>query len=150
MSLVIVPIKQADAKVFIKRHHRHHGTPVGSIFQVACSDGEKIVGVAMVGRPVARGLDDGWTVEVNRLCTDGTKNACSKLYAACRKVSRALGYRKIVTYILASETGTSLKAAGWTMIARTLGGSWDCKSRPRVDKHPTQQKLRWESNILKH
>lgn len=141
--LEIVPIKQSEAKMFIKQNHRHHLPPVGSIFQIACSDGEKIVGVAMVGRPVARGLDDGWTVEVNRLCSDGTKNVCSKLYAACRKAARALGYRKIVTYTLESESGTSLKAAGWKMEAKTLGGSWSCETRPRVDKHPLQQKIRW-------
>ena len=143
MKLEIVPIKQAEAKAFIKQYHRHHRPSIGSIFQVGCSDGEKIVGVAMVGRPVARGLDDGWTVEITRLCTDGAKNACSKLYAACRKIARAMGYRKVVTYILESESGTSLKAAGFKCEARTMGGSWDCKSRPRVDKHPTQRKFRW-------
>ena len=147
MKLEIVPIKQSDAKVFVKRHHRHHAPSVGSIFQVGCSDGSKIVGVAMVGRPVARNLDDGWTVEVTRLCADGTKNACSKLYAACRKIARAMGYRKIVTYILDTEKGTSLKAAGWTMEARTFGGSWSCESRPRVDKHPTQKKFRWAAAL---
>lgn len=147
MRLEIVPIKQSEAKAFIKRHHRHHAPSVGSIFNVGCSDGERIVGVAMVGRPVARGLDDGWTVEVTRLCTDGTKNACSKLYAACRKIARAFGYRKIVTYILESESGTSLKAAGWKCVAKTFGGSWNCESRPRVDEHPTQKKFRWESSL---
>lgn len=147
LNLEIVPITQAEAKVFIKEHHRHHNPSVGSIFNVACAREGKIIGVAMVGRPVARGLDDGWTIEVTRLCTDGTRNACSKLYAATRKIGRALGYRKIVTYILETEKGTSLKAAGWKCVAKTFGGSWNCESRPRVDKHPTQRKLRFESKL---
>lgn len=141
--LQIVPITQSEAKVFIKRHHRHHIPSVGSIFNVAVSDGEKIVGVAMAGRPVARGLDDGWTIEVTRLCTDGTKNACSKLYSAVRKIASAMGYKKCVTYTLEEESGASLKASGWKMEAKTFGGSWSCKSRPRIDKHPTQRKIRW-------
>lgn len=146
-KLKIVPITQAEAKAFIKRYHRHHAPSIGSIFNIACAFDGKIVGVAMVGRPVARGLDDGWTVEVTRLCTDGTKNTCSKLYAAARKISAAMGYKKIVTYILESEQGTSLKAAGWKMVARTFGGSWNCQSRPRVDKAPTQKKFRWEVEL---
>jgi hypothetical protein len=146
-KLIITPITQAEAKIFIREHHRHHLPSVGSIFNIGCAREGIIVGVAMVGRPVARGLDDGWTVEVTRLCTDGTKNACSKLYAAARKIASAMGYKKIVTYILESEQGTSLKAAGWKMEAKTFGGSWDCRSRPRVDKAPTQRKFRWEIEL---
>ena len=146
-KLVIVPITQAEAKAFIKQHHRHHIPSIGSIFNIACALEGKIVGVAMIGRPVARGLDDGWTIEVTRLCSDGTENVCSKLYAAARKIASAMGYKKIVTYILENESGTSLKASGWKMVARTMGGSWNCKSRPRIDKSPTQRKFRWESEL---
>ena len=143
--LQIVPIKQDEAKAFVKKVHRHHKPPVGSVFQIACAKGKEIVGVAMVGRPVARMLDDGWTLEVNRLATDGTKNACSMLYAAAWRVAKGLGYRRLITYILESENGASLRASGWKEIGRRGGGSWSASSRPRVDKHPTQQKIMFEA-----
>lgn len=142
--LEIVPIFQDEAFAFIEQYHRHHKKPVGSVFQIAMSDGEKIVGVAIVGRPVSRMLNDGWTLEVTRLCTDGTPNACSKLYSASWRVTRELGYRKLITYILNTEPGTSLAAAGWKLIGERGGGSWSVPSRPRVDKHPTQKKLLFE------
>jgi len=142
--LEIVPIDFAEAKAFIKQYHRHHIPPVGHKFSIGCSDGKKIVGVATIGRPVARKLDDGWTLEVNRLCTDGTKNAGSMLYATAWRAARAMGYKKLITYILDSEKGTSLVAAGWKCIGKTTGGSWNCQSRPRIDKHPLQGKLKFE------
>lgn len=147
MRLIRVPISFSEANEFVKLHHRHHKPVVGCKFCVAAAEGEKIVGVAIVGRPVARRLDDGWTLEVNRLCTDGTRNACSMLYAASWRVARALGYRKVITYILNSEPGVSIKAAGWKCIGQTGGGSWSVPSRPRIDKHPLQEKLRWEINM---
>jgi len=94
---------------------------------------------------VSRGLDDGWTLEVNRVATDGTRNACSMLYAACWRAAKAIGYRKLVTYTLPEEGGASLRAAGWRCIGQAGGGSWSCTSRPRVDTHPLQLKLRWEA-----
>jgi hypothetical protein len=103
-----------------------------------------IRGVAMVGRPVARNLQDGWTLEVLRVATDGVRNGCSMLYGAAWRAARALGYRRLVTYTLPEEGGGSLRAAGMTLIGKAGGGSWNCASRPRVDKHPTQEKLRWE------
>lgn len=147
MSLEIVPINFDEACVFIAQHHRHHKPPIGHKFSVACSNGKEIVGVATVGRPVARMLDDGWTLEVNRLCTDGTKNACSMLYAASWRVAKNLGYKKLITYILDSESGVSLSAAGWKLIGQAGGGSWSVPSRPRVDKHPLQHKLRFEIGV---
>lgn len=144
MKLEIVPIFQDEAFAFISQNHRHHRKPVGSIFQVALSDGEKIVGVAVVGRPNGRMTQDGFTLEVTRLCTDGTPNACSMLYSACWRVTKNLGYRKLITYILNTEPGTSLKASGWKLIGERGGGSWSVKSRPRVDKHPLQKKLLFE------
>ena len=101
-------------------------------------------GVAIVGRPVARLLDDGWTLEVNRTCTDGAKNANSMLYGACRRVAFGLGYRKLITYTLPEEGGASLNAAGWKCIGEAGSGTWNRKARPRVDLHPLQTKLRWE------
>ena len=144
MNLEIVPIDFSEASAFIERVHRHHKAPVGHKFSLGLSDGEKIVGVATIGRPVARILDDGWTLEVNRLCTDGTPNACSKLYAAAWRVSKNMGYRKLITYILDTESGVSLSAAGWKCIGKRGGGSWSVPSRPRVDKHPTQGKLMYQ------
>ncbi len=144
MRLEIVPINFDEACEFVLKYHRHHLPPQGYKFCLAISDGIKIVGISIVGRPTSRNLQDGWTLEVTRLCTDGTRNACSKLYSACWRVTRNLGYRKLVTYILNTEKGTSLKAANWKLIAETKGGSWSCKNRPRIDKHPLQKKFRFE------
>jgi hypothetical protein len=141
----VQPITFKEACAFIRKHHRHHKPPTGWMFGCAVNDGEKVVGVATVGRPVARMLQDGYTLEVNRLCTDGTPHVASKLYAACWRAAKALGYRRLITYTLASESGTSLRAAGWREVYRTKGGSWDTPSRPRVDTHPTEQKTLWEA-----
>lgn len=146
-KLIIVPIFQDEAFAFIEQYHRHHKKPVGSVFQLAVSDGDKIVGVAVVGRPVSRIIqENGFTLEVTRLCSDGTKQVCSMLYAACWRVCREMGYRKLITYILNTEPGISLRAAGWTLVGERGGGSWSVKSRPRVDKHPLQKKLLFEKS----
>lgn len=143
--LRIYPCELDEANCFVKRHHRHHGKVVGHKFSLAVVDETEMVrGVAIVGRPVARMLDDGLTLEVNRLATDGCPNACSALYGACWRAAKALGYRRLVTYILDTEPGTSLTAAGWKCIGQAGGGSWSVPSRPRVDKHPLQGKFRWE------
>jgi hypothetical protein len=143
--LSLQPIDLSEAFVFVNRHHRHHIAPVGGKFAIGVNDGRQVVGVAIVGRPVARRLDDGWTAEVIRLCVvDGHRNACSMLYAASWRAARAMGYRKLITYILASEPGTSLKASGWKEVGSTPGRSWSVKSRPRVDKHPLQERLKFE------
>jgi hypothetical protein len=145
-ALSIVPITLAEANGFVFQHHRHHRPVPGAKFCVAvAADGIGIVGVAIVGRPVARMIDDGWTLEVNRTCTDGTKNANSMLYGACRRAAWALGYRKLITYTLPTESGVSLTAAGWKCIGEAGGGKWSRESRPRVDTHPTQEKLKWEA-----
>ena len=144
--LDIVPISFAEAKEFVERHHRHHSPPVGHKFSIAVADVEtgEVVGVAIVGRPVSRHLDNGWTLEVTRLCTDGTRNACSMLYAAAWRAARAMGYRKLITYILESEKGTSVKAAGWKCVGKAGGLRWTGKGRPEVDLCPAQMKLKWE------
>lgn len=142
--LTITPITQREANAYVAQHHRHHKPVTGAIFCVAASDGETVRGVAIVGRPVARALQDGWTAEVTRCCTDGARNACSMLYGAAWRVARAMGYRKLITYTLAEEGGASLRAAGFRCIGAAGGGSWNCPSRPRIDTHPMQQKLRWE------
>ncbi len=143
------PVTIAAARQFVNDWHRHHKAPQGGLFAVGLSDGEELVGVAIVGRPVARALADGWTAEVTRVCVkEGHKNASSMLYGACWRACKALGYRKLVTYTLKSETGTSLRASGWRVVAEVKGRSWTCPSRPRVDKHPLQDKLRWEADAL--
>jgi hypothetical protein len=138
------PIHFAEAAAFVNANHRHHVAPTGHKFSIAINDGEKVRGVIICGRPVGRRLDDGWTLEVTRCCTDGVKNGASMLYAAAWRAARAMGYRRVVTYTLAAEPGTSLVAAGWKAIGSTPGKSWSCKSRPRVDKHPLGQKTLWE------
>lgn len=138
------PIDFADAAAFVSEHHRHNTPPVGHRFSIAAYEGDRLCGVVIVGRPVARGRQDGRTVEITRLCTDGTRNACSFLYGRAARAALALGWTRIGTYTLKSEPGTSLKAAGWTVIAEVKGRSWDTPSRRRTDKHPVEDKLLWE------
>src|SRR5579863_4322950 len=125
-DLIIVPVNLDEANAFVEKHHRHHRPVPGAKFCLAVAkilhtdkDGEslmEICGVAIVGRPISRMLDDTWTLEVNRTCTDGTKNANSALYGACRRAAFALGCRKLITYTLPEESGKSLTAAGWKCI----------------------------------
>ena len=145
MALRVVPCTQRQAKEFVADHHRHHRPPQGGLFALAAMDGDRLCGVVIVGRPVARGLDDGLTAEVTRCCTDGTRNACSALYGRARRAAAALGYRRVVTYTLQSECGASLRGAGWIPEAATTGGSWDTPSRRRIDRHPTAPKIRWQA-----
>lgn len=145
MGLALQPITKAEADAFIRTHHRHHKPSVGWKFGIAVNDGQQVVGVIVVGRPVARHLDDGTTLEVTRCCTDGTRNAASMLYGAAWRAAKALGYRRLITYTLDTEPGTTLRAAGWKLLYTTSGGSWSCPSRKRVDTHPLQRKLCWEA-----
>ncbi len=152
MSLVLVPVTQREAFAFVAQNHRHHRPPRGSILCIGAAECtpeglavDGLVGVAVVGRPLARELQDGWTAEVTRVATDGARNACSFLYGACWRACRAVGFRRLVTYTLPEEGGASLRAAGWRLIGGAGGGSWSRAARPRVDLHPTQRKLRWEA-----
>lgn len=139
-----IRIKLPDANEFVSRYHRHHKPVIGHLFSLGAVLGDQLVGISIVGRPVARMRDDGLTAEVTRLCTDGTRNACSFLYGASARAAFALGFQRIGTYILASENGITLKAAGWRMIGETKGGSWSRPSRSRDDKHPTEPKTLFE------
>jgi len=148
MALTVTPIDFAEANAFVSIHHRHHKPVVGVKFCVAVSDQEgKVRGVAMVGRPIARLLDNGWTLEVNRCCTDGERNACSMLYGAAWRVAKELGYRRLITYTLPQEGGASLRGAGWRLLGERGGGNWNTPSRPRVDTAALLQgqKLLWEA-----
>ena len=144
MVLEIVPMTLREANAFVEQKHRHHGKVVGHKFSIGASNGKEIVGVAIVGRPVGRYLDDGCTLEVNRVCTDGSRNACSMLYAAAWRATRAMGYKRLITYILDTEPGTSLKAAGWKCVGQAGGLRWTGKRRPQVDLYPAQMKIRRE------
>ena len=148
MKLTICPVTLQDARKWVDKYHRHHRAPQGGVFAIGVAVDKEVVGVAIVGRPVARGLHDGWTAEVTRVAViEGHKNANSMLYSACWRAVRAMGYRKIVTYTLKSEPGTSLKAAGWEVIAQVRAKSWHTPSRPRMDKHSIDKRLRWEFSL---
>jgi hypothetical protein len=144
--LSVVPVTLKDAQAFVRQHHRHHREPNGSRWCLGVRDATGALrGVAMAGRPVSRALDDGTVCEITRVATDGCPNACSALYGACRRVAQAMGYRRILTYTLVSEPGTSLLATGWSKTAHIKGDTWDRPNRQRQDKHPTQDKIRWEA-----
>jgi len=154
----IMPCELKDANAFIAKHHRHHKPVVGHRFSIAAVQSEvrdvipagpylceDVVGVAIIGRPVARMTDQRLVVEVTRLCTDGTKNACSLLYAAAARVAREIGYKSIQTFILESEPGTSLIASGWKMIGISPGGDWNVPSRGgRRTDQPMEKKAKWQ------
>lgn len=146
--LSLKPIAFKDASDFIARLHRHHKPPQGHKFSIGAIDATgALVGVACVGRPVARMADDGFTAEVTRLCADGTPNVCSLLYGAAARAAKAMGYRKIITYILDEEHGASLRASGWQCDRKSSGGSWSRDTRTRIDKHPTSPKTRWVRHL---
>lgn len=144
--LSLQPITLREASRFVELHHRHHDPPTGGLFAVAVNAAGSVVGVAIVGRPVARALQDGWTAEVTRVAViEGHKNACSMLYAAAWRACRSLGYRRLITYTLMREPGSSLRGAGWRRIGETEDArGWDRPGRPRVDTHPLEQKQIWE------
>jgi hypothetical protein len=148
MSLRIVPVEWSAAKAFIAEWHRHHKPPTGHKFSLGVANDEDVlVGVATVGRPGPRGLQDGLTLEVTRTATDGTKNANSMLYAAAWRAAKALGYRRLVTYTQAGESGASLLAAGWQVVAeRPARKGWDTPSRRRDNaEYRSVQRTLWEA-----
>lgn len=139
----IVPITLRAANDFVADHHRHHKPSRGHKFSVGLMDEGRLVGVAICGRLVSRHLDNGRTLEVNRLCTDGTRNACSALYGACARIAKDMGYRKIITYILESEPGTSLRASGWKYEGIAGGLEWTGSRKPTNGQYPAEMKQRW-------
>jgi hypothetical protein len=130
--LRIVPVNRDRAFAFIEAWHRHHPPPTANVWAVGVAASNELVGVATAGRPIARRLQDGLTVEVTRVATDGTPNACSALYAACWRAAKAMGYTRAVTYTQEGESGASLRAAGWLHAAtRSARSGWDTPGRPR-------------------
>ena len=131
--LTIRPIDLKTANRYVMDNHRHNGKVLVHRFSIACYDGDRLCGVAIVANPSARKLDDGKTVEVKRVCTDGTRNACSILYGRCARIAKEMGWEKIITYTLESEGGASLRASGWSVDAENVGGKdWNMPSRPRM------------------
>lgn len=145
LEAVAIELKQANE--FVDRLHRHHDAVYRDKFRCGAVFNGKLCGIVQIARPVARVLDDGSTCEVVRLCTDGTKDACSFLYSRAARAAAALGYRKIITYILENESGTSLKAAGWHKEANIKGKTWHTPSRPRQTTAPTCDKQRWAKEL---
>lgn len=143
MSLQIKPITLRDANEYVDKNHRHHRATVGGKFAISCYKGEQLVGVAICGRPVSRYLDDGETLEINRVCTDGTKNACSMLYGASVRIAREMGYKKVITYILFSEDGTSLRAANFILEKEQAGGTHWTGERDLQQELPFELKKRY-------
>lgn len=152
--MTIRPITLREANAYVSQHHRHNMPTNGHKWSIACYDGDRLCGVAICGQPVARKLDDGLTVEIRRVCTDGTRNACSMLYGASCRVAKAMGYKRVITYTLQSESGASLRASNFTDCGEAGGTSWDMPSRPREvvqetifgveRKYPDEKKRRWE------
>lgn len=153
--MIIHPISLRQARDFVQEHHRHHDMPQGGLWAIALlREGEVdqggrgllLVGVAIAGRPVSRVLQREGCCEVIRVCVvEGVPNGCSMLYGRCRRIAQAMGYRGVITYTLKSESGVSLRAAGFEAVAAVPGRSWSCLSRPRRDSHPLDAKVRWEA-----
>jgi hypothetical protein len=149
--LEIRPCDLTTAKDFVGEHHRHNKPPAGHKFSIACydvnGDVERLCGVAMVGRPIGRFLDDGLTLEVNRCCTDGTRNACTMLYGAATRAAKALGYKRIFTYTLESEPGTSLKASNWICDGVAGGTHWTGQRYTQLEMQLSEMKVRWHKDL---
>ncbi len=140
-----VPLHIREANAFVARFHRHSLPTVGGKFAIGAVHDGKLVGVAIAGRPVARRLDDGKTLEILRVATDGTRNANSFLYSKVVKIARLLGYSRIVTYSLEEESGASLRAVGARMVGEVQPQEWSVPSRPRRTQAVYgKKKLRWE------
>lgn len=145
---MIVPITFKSANEFVKLNHRHNATVTGCKFCIADEIDRRIVGVAICGRPVSRYLDDGYTIEINRVCTDGSRNSCSRLYGACCRIAKEMGYHKVITYTLESENGASLKASNFTCEGTAGGLNWTGK-RNRENGSPKEMKKRWVKMLIK-
>ena len=149
-ALTMRPCELREAKQFVTDTHRHHRAPQGHRFSLKATVDGKTVGVAIVGRPVARHQQDGETLEITRLCTDGTPNAVSFLVGAVKRAGRALGYKRLISYTLIEENGASWRASGMTQTGTTSGGAWSGTygdGKKRANDHPLQEKRRWEIRL---
>lgn len=141
--LTLRPCTLKQANEFVEQLHRHHKKAQGHRFSIAVFSGPNLCGVAIVGRPVSASVDAYTVAEVTRLCTDGTRNACSILYAAVARACTAMGYDSVQTYILPSEGGASLRAAGWSLLGMSSGHSWTTTKRQRNSDADGVVKERW-------
>lgn len=145
IHLTVIPLTLAAANEFVRIHHRHRGPVVGHRFSIGLTDTHGTLrAVAIVGRPVARHIDQNFACEVVRLASDGCPNACSMLYGSSARISKQMGFRRCITYTTVDESGVSLIAAGWVVTGRTKASTWNTPSRPRVDRYPLTEKVRWE------
>lgn len=147
--LRLKPVSLREANEYVRKRHRHHKPVAGHKFSIGCETDGELAGVVIAGRPVSRYLDDGKTLEVTRLCTDGTKNACSFLYSAAARAAAAMGYDRIITYTLDTENGASLRAAGWICQGQAGGLRWTGSRKPEEGRYPAQMKLRYEKKLRK-
>ena len=145
--MTIIPITLKQANDFVSRYHRHNGPVAGNKFSIGLELDGKLIGVAICARQASRNLDDGKTLEINRVCTDGSTNACSKLYGACVRIAKEMGYKRVITYTLETESGASVKAANFILSGIVQGRYWDCASLHRVLPDYIADKFRWEYNI---
>jgi len=156
--MTLRPCSLKEACAFVAQFHRHHDPPQGHKFSMKALEGEHVVGVAIVGRPVGRHQDDGDTLELTRLCTDGTPNACSFLIGRVKRAARALGYKRLISYTLASEGGAAWRASNMVEDGTTSGGAWSGTygskdvlpgfEKVRKNTHPLQFKVRWSVNLM--
>lgn len=156
--MIVRPCELRDAGEFVRKYHRHHKRPPqGHRFSLKAVENGAVIGVAIVGRPVGRGQQDGETVEITRLCTDGTPNAVSFLVGAVKRAARALGFKRLISYTLVEENGASWKASGMAQTGTTEGGPWSGTygepdlfypgGKPRGNDRPTGPKRRWEIRL---
>ena len=149
-----IPLELKDANAYVEKYHRHHKPVNRDKFRGGCEEDGDLVGVIQIGRPLSRHIDDGETLEVLRCCTNGRPNVASFLYSRAARIAKEMGYKKIITYILESEHGTSLTASGWELDKGDCGGgSWSRPNRPRAltqitifgeeQKYPPERKQRW-------
>lgn len=146
-KLHIAPITLRDANIYVDIFHRHHNAVAGCKFAISVKDEDDFLhGVAICGRPVSRHFDDGYTLEINRVCTDMTRNACSMLYGACCRIAKNMGYRSVITYTLQSENGASLKASNFVCEGEAGGTHWTGK-RNKGQNIPAEMKKRWRRKL---
>jgi hypothetical protein len=159
MKAEIVPLTLAQARRYVAEHHRHNEPPIGHKFSIGLERDGVLVGVVMASRPIARMADDGRTLELIRLTTEGDRNACSRLYSAACRAAEAMGYHKVITYTLDTEPGSSLRASGFIATTTSTGGSWTREGLGRMEadvhprlfdppKMPTGPKVRWERSFV--
>lgn len=142
--MTIAPVTLKDANEFVFTYHRHHKPCTGHKFSISVRDEFGMIhGVAICGRPVSREMDDGYTLEINRVCTDGTRNACSMLYGACVRAAKAMGYRRVITYTLESEDSASVKASNFQYDGIHGAKMWRGKRSGRDNGVPAEMKKRW-------